>query len=157
MNRGSFGKGSATRPTEEATYLDLAVHGYSLALLARAVVSVQQDVRAEPDFMLRGERVPLCDLGVLLGATARPCLPFVIVCEADGRAAAFGVDRVGHLSRGGAPQIAAVPAFGLARPEIVAGALRHGERLLVVVSPARLIDLAYELRAGFDPATTRAV
>jgi len=134
----------AARLTDEITYLDLAVGRFRLALVARAVLFVQQDVAMRADFTLAGAPVPLCDLAEAFGAGPRASLPFVIVCEAAGRVAAFGVDGVGHLRPREAPKMSRVPSFGLARPAVIAGALRDGERLLMVVEPAALVELAHE-------------
>jgi len=131
----------------EDTYLELAVGPFALALAAQRVVLVLQDVRTAPAVKVRDAQVPFVDLAAVFGGAPRPEVPFMIAVEHDRDIVGVGIDRVGHLRRRDAPTLHHVPAFGLAVPELFAGAVRDGERLLLVVEPARLVSLTRE-RAG---------
>jgi hypothetical protein len=126
----------------ESTYLDVSVGPYELALQANVVLAVQYEVRFQNPLELRGRKLPLVDLAATFVGTRREQLPFVVAIEVGGVAAAVGVDRVGHLERVTAPRLSAVPAFGLAEPELFEGALRAGGRLVLVLRPAGLVALA---------------
>ena len=140
------------------TYLDLAVGPYALAVAARSVALVRQDVRITPLIEVRGCPTPLCDLAALFGLGQRLEAPFVIAIEGDGRLASVGVDRVGHLRRRDAPTLRHLPAIGLNAPFLFAGALLYDDRLLLVVDPAALVALMHErLQTKFDPNQTPAV
>ena len=130
---------------DETTYLDLTVGRYSLALLARTVLMVQQDVALGPTFELRGLEVPLADLAAVFGGPTRREAPFVVAFEADDRTAAVGVDRVSHLRHRERPLVRRLPGFGLTRPELIEGALGDGGRLLLVLSPAALMALTHDV------------
>jgi len=131
----------------EDTYLELAVGPYALALAAQRVVLVLQDVPVTPAVTVREAAVPFADLAAVFGMAPRAAVPFMIAVEHERRVVGVGVDRVGHLRRRDAPTLHHVPGFGLTVPELFAGAVRDGERLLLVVDPARLVSLTRE-RAG---------
>ena len=128
---------------EHEPYLDLTVGPYALALAARAVVLVREDVRIVASVEIRGSAAPMCDLGRIFGVNQRSHAPYMIAVEAGGRTAAVGVDRVGHLRRREAPTLRHIPGFGLLAPTLFAGGLRDGDRLLLVVDPAALVALTY--------------
>jgi hypothetical protein len=135
----------ASHRPDEATYLDLSVGNFGLAIVARAVVTVQQDVAVASHVEVRGAPAPLYDLGALVSGAQRPRVPFMIGFEAGGRIAAVGVDRVGHLRHHEKPRLSQVPTFALTRPDLFEGALHDGERLLIVLRPQALADLTVEL------------
>jgi len=121
----------------ETTYLDLAVGGFRLALSARAVIGVQQDVAVAPALELRGQRLRFLDLASGFGGATRRVAPFVIAFESGPGPAAVGIDAVNHLRLHEAPLVA-VPPFGLARPALWTGAVRSGSTLLFVLHPEAL-------------------
>jgi len=138
----------------EDTYLELAVGRYALALAAQRVVLVLQDVPTAPTITVHGADVPFADLATVFGGAPRPTVPFLIAVEHERRVAGIGVDRVGHLRRRDAPTLHHVPSFGLTVPQLFAGAVRDGERLLLVVDPGALVALtALERSALTAPAT----
>lgn len=131
----------------EDTYLELAVGPFALALAAQRVLQVLQDVRVGPTVSVRGAEVPFADLAFLFGGSVRVEVPFMIAVEHERRVVGVGVDRVGHLRRRDAPTLHHVPGFGLAAPALFAGAVRDGERLLLVLEPGALVALTRD-RAG---------
>jgi hypothetical protein len=124
------------------TFLDVSVGPYELALLASVVLAVQYEVPYTPVVELRGRRIPLVDLFDSFALGRRTILPYVVAFEVDGRDAAVGVDRVGHLGRGEAPRPIAVPPFGLREPRLFLGAMKADQRLVLVLNPAGLFGLA---------------
>lgn len=140
------------------TYLDLAVGPYALAVAARAVALVQQDVLLTPTLDIHGAAVPLGDLAAIFGVSERSRAPFVIAIEGGDRLAAVGVDRVGHLRRRDNPTLRHIPEFGLRAPFLFTGGMLYDDRLLLVIEPAALVTLMYErLQTKFDPSQTAAV
>ena len=129
-----------------SAYLDLGVGPFDLALRATAVVSVAQEVPVlDQTVTIRGAAIPVIDLGSLFGGGARALLPFVITLQNVDHEIALGVDRVTHLRDGavGLP----VPDFGLLRPELFEGAMRQGERLLLVLNPEVITSLGLRARS----------
>jgi hypothetical protein len=125
----------------DGTYLDLTVGHYSLALAARSVLTVAHDVDLGRGLSFGGGPLRAVDLAVLFGAAPRRRVPFAVAFENDGTIGAVGVDNVGHLRRQHDSPITAIPAFGLARPELIEGGLREEGRLLLLLRPAALIEL----------------
>ncbi len=125
----------------EDTYLDLSVGPFGLALAARSVVMVRQDVPAAPAVDVGDATVPFCDLWRVFGGAQRAEVPFLIVIECGSGLAAVGVDRVGHLRRRDLPTLRHVPAFGLTHPSLFAGGVQDAGRLLLVLDPAALVAL----------------
>ncbi|HET6347204.1 MAG TPA: hypothetical protein VFH51_19885 [Myxococcota bacterium] len=120
-----------------ATCLELLVGPYALALRAAVVLQILEAVPAGEPFTFRQRRWPLCDLGEALAGGRRAVVPFALVLEAAGEGAVIGVDRIAHVA--GTPVPAALPTFGLARPDLFEAALRHQGRLLLLLSPAALV------------------
>jgi len=131
----------------EDTYLELAVGPFALALAAQRVLLVLQDVRLAPTISVHGAEVPFADLARVFGRGPRAEVPFMIAVEHERVVVGIGVDRVGHLRRRDAPTLHHVPAFGLTTPGLFAGAVRDGERLLLVLEPGALVALTRD-RAG---------
>jgi hypothetical protein len=127
--------------TDGGTFLDLTVGPYGLALAARTVLGVMQDVPLGATLPVRDTAVPVTDLAALFGLPEREALPFAVAFEAAGRLGAIGVDRVGHLRQSQGTPMTHIPTFGLTRPELIEGGLREGGRFLLVLSPTVLLDL----------------
>ncbi len=126
------------------TFLDLSVGPYSLALAAQAVLTVAHEVTREDGLSLHEQQLSLVDLAPVFGGPRRPIVPFVVAFEHAGHVAAVGVDLVHHVGHLDSSPHLAVPPFGLTRPELIDCALRDGDRLLLVLSPAGLVRLTKE-------------
>jgi hypothetical protein len=136
-----------------ATCLELIVGPYALALRAAVVLQIVEAVPTGEPFTFRQRRWPVCDLGEALAGVHRRTLPYALAIEAAGEAAVLGVDRIAHVI--GTPLPTALPTFGLTRPDLFEGALRHEGRLLLLLSPAALVTYATEaLCVGGAAATT---
>ncbi len=130
------------------TFLDVSVGPFELGLSAGSVLAVRHEVPRAAALELRGRKMPLVDLHERFLGQARDLIPFVVAFEAEGRSAAVGVDRVGHLGRDPAAVLGAVPRFGLVSPQLFVGALRTGGRVVLLLSPAGLVELASRTSAG---------
>jgi chemotaxis signal transduction protein len=125
-----------------ATYLDLAVGPYRLALPADCVLAVTTEMRPGEPLSYRGEVLPYCDLVALFTGRTTAQGPSVAVCfESGDRRAAVGVDRVAHLRVPAGEPLLAVPRFALRRPELFTGILRDANGLLLALSAAELAEL----------------
>ena len=123
-----------------ATYLDLRVDRFRLALRADCVLGVLVDV-TPPTVLLRGQSLPLCDLAVLFTGTTRARAPFAVCFEAGDKIASIGVDRVEHMVVSEGSPLQPMPPFGLLRPNIFAGVLRGQGGLLLALEPFHLGQL----------------
>jgi hypothetical protein len=119
-----------------ATCLELVVGPYALAVRAAAVLAVREAVSVGEPFAFQQRTLPVCDLGHAFGAAPRAVMPFALVLDTAPGPVVIGVDRIAHLH--GTTTPAALPSFGLRRPQLFEGALREGGRLLLLLSPSAL-------------------
>jgi hypothetical protein len=148
---------------ETATYLDLSVGPFRLALGTHYVVAVDQNVAltetrssasgvvvGEAD--VRGERIPTLLLSPL--PPGQPA-PFVVALDANDHRIAIGADRVGYLQGQDATRLA-VPRFGMLLPDLLEGAIRDRHGLLLLLAPSALARLATEPEPGEETAPAGA-
>lgn len=124
-----------------ATYLDLAVGRFRLALRADSVLGVLQDLATDAPVRFRGTAFPLVDLAASMSGERRDRVPFAVVLETDAGRIAAGVDAVGHLNPGHTPTLRAIPRFGLQQPELFDGVLTDERGLLLILKPASIARL----------------
>jgi hypothetical protein len=124
-----------------ATFLDLAVGRFRLALRADCVLGVLNDVSIDEPVHFRGATFRLVDLGALMVGEHRDRVPFAVAVETDAGRIAAGVDAVGHLNPGQAPKVRALPSFGLQTPELFDGVLTDERGLLLILRPSSIVRL----------------
>lgn len=122
-----------------ATYIDVAVAGYRLALPSGCLGGVLTDVLTDATAPFRGEHLPLMDLAAVFAGERRMVAPFAVVVDSRGQRVMVGLDTV-SLQRVRASAVP-VPKLGLLRPDLFEGALRIGGDLVLVLAPRSLVTL----------------
>ncbi|MEO1275943.1 MAG: hypothetical protein AAFV96_11300 [Pseudomonadota bacterium] len=116
------------------SWVGLLCAGYRLAMPARVVVSVEDDV-------LIDDGRPF-DLSKLWGGPLRTAAPYAVWVQHGESVAALAVDHVSQFSSS-APMMAVSP-LGLRRPQLFEGAFRERDSIYLVVTAAALIELTAE-------------
>ena len=96
---------------------------------------------------LRGRIVPVCDLAARLGTGCTEPGPDtkIVICETQGSVAGVVVDEVSEVLTLPGEQLDVLPAAGA---EFQDGVAKIGDRLIVVLSPDRMLRGLSELTAG---------